>query len=310
MFKKIIAVFFTILLGIVFVFSGYTKLYPIEPFEYTFVDLGFINWQEAPLVARLMIALEFLIGLLLIFQFNLKIFTYKIAIGVLVFFCIYLSLLMSLVGNKGNCGCFGTYFYMTPMQALIKNLIMLTILFLLYRTHQGWSFNKKMNAGFTIFISLGVISIPFILNPIELDYSAAYLNKPESNYKLELDSLYKDATLTVPPKTLSTGKHVIAFMSLTCPHCRIASKKMRIMHERNPAIPFYFVLNGDDENLSYFFEDTGTMDIPHCKLNGKSFVYLAGTTMPYIALINNSMVEFEVNYFDLNQDEIEKWLKK
>ncbi len=310
MFKKIIAFFFTILLGIVFVFSGYTKLYPIEPFEYTFVDLGFINWQEAPLVARLMIALEFLIGLLLIFQFNLKIFTYKIAIGVLVFFCIYLSLLMSLVGNKGNCGCFGTYFYMTPMQALIKNLIMLTILFLLYRTHQGWSFNKKMNAGFTIFISLGVISIPFILNPIELDYSAAYLNKPESNYKLELDSLYKDATLTVPPKTLSTGKHVIAFMSLTCPHCRIASKKMRIMHERNPAIPFYFVLNGDDENLSYFFEDTGTMDIPHCKLNGKSFVYLAGTTMPYIALINNSMVEFEVNYFDLNQDEIEKWLKK
>ena len=103
-------------MGAIFIFSGYTKLYPIEPFEFTFVDLGF-NWQIAPFVARLMIAIEFLIGILLVLNVNLRKFSYKLGIGILVFFCVYLILLMAILGNKGNCGCFGTYLQMTPLQA-------------------------------------------------------------------------------------------------------------------------------------------------------------------------------------------------
>jgi len=306
--NKVVFIFLNILLGAVFVFSGFAKLDPIEPFEYTFVDLGFISWQAAPFVARLLIAFEFLIGVLLIFQYNLKKFTYKIGIAVLILFCLYLILLIALVGDKGNCGCFGDAIQMTPLQALIKNGIMLFLFFFLYIVHAGWKLNKKANIFFTCFIALTVIITPFILNPIALDYSEVYLNKPENNYKLELDSLYNYATLSVPPKTLSQGKQVIAFMSLTCSHCRYASKKMRIMHERNPEISFYFVLNGNIKNLQSFYEDTGTKDIPHCMLNGRNFVYLSGTTMPAIYLVNNSMVEFHVNYFDLNQEEIEKWM--
>ena len=151
--------------------------------------------------------------------------------------------------------------------------------------------------------------MPFILNPVDLDYSEAYLNKQEDDFKLELDSLYDNAKLNIPPKTLSEGKQIITFMSLTCSHCRIAAKKMRIIHERNPQIPFYFVLNGKDENLQPFFEDTHTNDIPHCILNGRNFIYLCGTNIPCIFLVNNSIVEHNVNYIDLDQSEIEKWLK-
>lgn len=82
------------------------------------------------------------------------------------------------------------------------------------------------------------------------------------------------------------------------------------MHERNPDISFYFVLNGDEENLKPFFEDTHTETIPHCMLLGKSFVYLAGMDMPTIYLVNNSVVEHWVNYIDLDQAEIEKWMKQ
>ncbi len=299
----------TVAMGIVFIFSGYTKLYPIEPFEYTFVDLGFINWQIAPFIARLMIAAEFLIGILLILNLNLRKITYKLAIGILVFFSIYLILLIFIVGNKGNCGCFGTYFQMTPLEALIKNIIMLAIFFTLYRNHEGWELPKKYNY-LNVIPYAAAIAMPFILNPVELNYSEAYLNKPEDNYKIELDSLYSNAKLNIPPKTLSNGKHIIAFMSLTCPHCRIAAKKMRIMHERNPNISFYFVLNGKDEKLQPFYDDTKTENIPHCILNGRNFVYLAGTVMPTIYLVNNSIVEHDVNYMDLDQSEVEKWLSK
>ena len=82
------------------------------------------------------------------------------------------------------------------------------------------------------------------------------------------------------------------------------------MHERNKEIPFYFVLNGNEKNLKVFFDDTHTEDIPHCMLKGRAFVYLAGTSMPTLFLVNNSMVEHDLNYLDLDQTELENWLKK
>jgi hypothetical protein len=297
----------TVALGIVFLFSGYTKLYPIEPFEYTFVDLGFINWQVAPFIARLMIAAEFLIGILLVLNLNLKA-AYNYAIGILLFFCVYLLALMFIAGNKGNCGCFGTYFQMTPLEALIKNVIMLAILFMLKKHHTGWELKGKWSS--LSLLPYGVaLALPFVLNAVELNYSEAYLNRPDENFPLELDSLYNHATLNIPPKELSKGKHVIAFMSMTCPHCRIAAKKMRIIHERNPDIPFYLVLNGKDEKIKPFFDDTHTDSIPHCILNGRNFVYLAGTSLPRIYLVNNSIVEHDIDYIDMDQSEIEKWLQ-
>jgi uncharacterized membrane protein YphA (DoxX/SURF4 family) len=309
MLKKILLALLCSLLGAIFIFSGYTKLYPIEPFEYTFVDLGFVNWQIAPFVARILIGLEFLIGVLLLFNVQLRKLGYKLGIFVLLIFCLYLILLITLSGNKGNCGCFGSYISMTPLQALAKNIFLLGLFLILYKYHIGWELKNKLRYLISIPF-LTAFAFPFILNPVELNYSEAYLSKPENNFKLELDSLYNNATLNVPPRNLSQGKHIISFMSLTCPHCRIAANKIRIIHERNAAIPFYFILNGDEENLKPFFENTHTEDIPHCILLGRNFIYLAGTSMPMIYLVNNSEVEHVVNYMDLDQKEIEEWLSK
>lgn len=307
--KKIAFSFICSLIGIVFIFSAYTKLYPIEPFEYTFVDLGLSNWQMAPFIARLLIALEFLIGLLLFFNLALKQFTYKAAIITLLIFCIYLIVQLIISGNKGNCGCFGTTIYMTPAKALIKNILLLALLAALYFFHSGFAFGRILKY-ITIATGLASVALPFILNPVQLNYSEAYLNKPETNYPFALDTLYKNAYPNTPPKTLSKGKHIIAFMSLTCPHCRIAGDKIHILNKKDPEIPFYLVLNGEDYNLAPFFEDTHTENLPHCMLKGKSFVYLAGLAMPAIFLVNDSRVEHQVNYITLDQKEIEAWLGK
>jgi uncharacterized membrane protein YphA (DoxX/SURF4 family) len=309
MIKKVLYAILCILIGGIFIYSGYTKLYPIEPFEYSFVDIGIVNWQLAPFIARLLIGLEFLIGVLLILHINLKRFTYKLGIGILLIFSIYLILLMYFTGNKGNCGCFGTHIVMTPLQALIKNIVMLTAFVLLYRNHEGFELKNRKKYLISIPV-LTAFVFPFILNPVALDYSEAYLNKPENNFKLELDSLYNNAKLAVPPRSLSQGKHILAFMSLTCPHCRIAANKIRVMHERNPDIPFYFVLNGDEKNLAAFFEKTHIQNMPYSMLMGRSFISLAGTSMPAIYLVNNSVVEHDINYMVMDQMEIEKWLKE
>lgn len=306
---KILLFILSSFLGLIFLYSGYTKLYPIEPFEYTFVDLGVANWRIAPFIARFMIGLEFLIGFLLIFGIYIKRFTIKLTIASLILFTIYLIFIIATAGNNGNCGCFGTALSMTPLQAIIKNVVMLAFSFVLYKFYDGFNFNK---AGKWLFglCFLSAFALPHILNYVDLSYSEAYLIKKEDHFKLELDSVYKDAKIHTPPKTLSKGKHIIAFMSMTCSHCRTAAKKLRIMKERNPNISMYLILNGDYKKIQPFFEDTKARNIDYCVLNGRNFVYLAGLDLPVIYMVNNSIVENYIDYMLLDQTEIEKWLEK
>jgi uncharacterized membrane protein YphA (DoxX/SURF4 family) len=297
------------LMGMVFLYSGYTKLYPIEPFELTFVDLGIGGWRLAPFIARFMIGLEFMIGILLMLSLYIKRFTIKITIASLIVFSLYLVFVMLKTGNNGNCGCFGTALVMTPLQALIKNAVMLAISLLIYKYYDGLHFGK---IGKWLFISVFILAFafPHILNYVDMDYSSAYLVKKDNQFKLELDSLYADAKLHTPPKSLSTGKHIISFMSLTCPHCRIAAKKLKLIKERNPSISMYLVLNGEYKKIQPFFEDTRAYNIDYCILNGKNFIYLAGLSMPMIYMVNNSVVENSVDYLSLDQTQIENWLNK
>lgn len=303
--------FFTLCsaLGLIFFYSGYTKLNPIEPFEYTFVDMGLGGWRLAPFIARFMIGLEFLIGFLLITGLFIKKFTIKLTIGSLIFFSIYLIIIMIGNGNNGNCGCFGTAIVMTPLQALIKNAVMLIVSIIIYKYYEGFNYRKIGKWIFGIFF-ITAFALPHILNYVDLNYTEAYLSKKEDSFKLELDSVYAHAKIHTPPKSLSSGKHIIAFMSMTCPHCRIAAKKLRLMKEKNSDLPIYLILNGNYNKIQPFFDDTKARNIDYCILNGRPFVYLAGLEMPAIFMVNNSIVENWVNYMQLDQTEIEKWLKK
>ncbi len=294
-------------MGLVFIYSGFVKLLPaIEPFEFTFVDLGLGGWRLAPFIARFMIGLEFLIGFLLITGLYMR-FTIKLTVGSLIVFCIYLLFIIIKSGNNGNCGCFGTAITMTPLEALIKNVVMLAVCFLLYKYYDGFNFGK---IGKWLFGALFItaFAMPHILNYVDFNYSEAYLSKKEDQFTLELDSVYKFAKIHTPPKTLSKGKHIISFMSLTCPHCRIAAKKLRLIKEKNPNISMYLVLNGDYNKIQPFFTETKATNIDYCILNGRSFVYLGGLELPAIYMVNNSIVEHWVNYMELDQAEIENWL--
>ncbi|MEI6124423.1 MAG: DoxX family protein [Bacteroidota bacterium] len=305
--RKIIFTFISVLLGLVFIFSGITKLFPIELFELTFVDLGVANWYTAPVVARLMIATEFFLGILLVLNFSLRKFTIKATIVMLVVFTIYLIIQLVIEGNKGNCKCFGNVIVMTPLESIIKNLLMLAIAVVIFIWHKGFTFPFKK------IIMLGVIlfsiSLPFILNPP--DFIMAYQSQPETiGYKLNLDTLYNSSDLKKPEIELRNGKHIISFMSLTCSHCHIAAYKFYLIKKESPDIPIFFILNGKDKDITPFFEDTKATNIPFMILRGKRFADLAGYKLPCILFINNTIIEKKTNYIDLNYDEIKKWLKE
>lgn len=308
-FKRILAVLVSCCLGLVFAYSGYSKLLPlVETFEFSFVDIGVANWYSAPIIARVLIGFEFLLGFFLIINYDLKKFTLPLTIGILIFFSVYLTLQILISGNSGNCGCFGEHLKMTPLQAIIKNSLMIVAALIVYFLYGGWQF--KFNKLFLSLVSVTAIAIPFVLNPVDYSYTSNNLDE-KVNYQLELSLLYQpeDSSKVEIPKTeLRKGKHVLAFVSLTCSHCRVAAKKFRLIKKNNPLLPIYFIMNGDKDRYKDFIADTKADNIPYSYCLGKTFVQLASTNLPRIYYLDNGMVVKKVDYFELNQYNIEDWI--
>lgn len=304
----ILSVLLSILLGSVFILSGYTKLYPIEPFEYTFVDLGVASWNTAPIIARLLIGLEFCCGALLIVHFRMRRLTLPLVSGLLVVFCIYLAGILIIRGNNGNCGCFGEYLPMSPLMAIVKNVGLLLLCGLIYMINAPVEYpHVKTIASFLCIVGLG---LPFILNPADLETSKN-LQPQAVNYKVPLELLYESTNpANLPPAIdLRHGKHLIAYLSLTCPHCKIAAQKIHVLHKEDPTIPFYLVLNGKKELYEPYLRDQELTDIPHQLFLGPDeFIKMAGATLPQILWVNNSVVEKKGSYYQLTRPAIDAWL--
>ncbi|MCC6369552.1 MAG: DoxX family protein [Bacteroidia bacterium] len=308
--KPVLAHAISLALGLVFLYSGYTKLWPlIETFEFTFVDIGAANWYTAPIIARLLIGLEIFVGVLLIAGYHLKRFTLPLTFALLLFFTIYLGITIMTTGNKGNCGCFGEHLHMTPLQAIIKNVLMMAAAAVIYFLYEGWKIPYNKLVLSLVFVS--TLTLPFIINPVYYAYTSNNLDE-KVNYPLQLNLLYSPedtAKVEVPKVDLRSGKHVVAFLSLTCPHCRVAAKKFKVIKKNNPELPIYFILNGDKEKYAEFIEDTHADNIPYSYCLGKSFVQLATAQLPRLYYLDNGVVVKKVDYFELNQYGIENWLR-
>jgi hypothetical protein len=311
LFLKLSAILVSCGLGLVFLYSGYSKLLPvIETFEFTFVETGIASWYTAPVMARLLIGIELFVGGLLLINFRLRKFTVPVAAFILIFFTLFLTAQIIISGNNGNCGCFGEHLKMTPLQGILKNLVMLAGCAWVYFCAGGWDHRYRK-----VLLAAGLVcslTIPFIINPVDYSYSSNNLQE-KINYKLDLDLLYHpddSAKVEVPKIELRKGKHVLAFLSLTCSHCRVAAKKFRLIKKNNPSLPIYFVLNGDRKKHIDFIADTKADNIPSSFCLGKTFVLLASAQLPRIYYLHNSMVVKKVDYFELSQYDIEDWVNK
>ncbi len=126
-----------IVVSILFLISGISKMFPIWMFEKQLVDLGVCGWCEAPYFSRLLIALEIAIGIAILQRHFLKRFVIPVTAFLLVAFCVHLSIEMVKHGAmNGNCGCFGQLIPMTPLEAFIKNILTLGLLVYIYKTSE------------------------------------------------------------------------------------------------------------------------------------------------------------------------------
>jgi hypothetical protein len=261
-------------------------------------------------MARIFIGLEFLLGAWLILGVALRTFTLKAVIALLLFFCAYLLYLQFVKKETGNCGCFGTSVVMTPVQALLKNVLLIFIAVLLSLTDHPYLIRKKaVVLALAVLTGLAAFILPFALNPLNA-YSESFA-KEKVNYRPPLELLYDKSQADTPRVDLRQGKWIVAFLSLKCSHCKLAAYKLNVMHNKNAMLPIYFVLNGKKKNLDEFNRETNAQKVPHNFLKGKdNFLKLVGPVYPVIFWLHDGVVEKKSTHVELEQADIEAWMKE
>lgn len=306
---RILLIVLSILTGATFLYSAYTKLYPIQPFEYTMVEYVRLPWMFAAVAARFFIGLEAGLGALLLFNiYGKNKWLLKTAFALLVAFSLYLVCLWITAGNQINCGCFGDAIWMSPSASLVKNAVLLLIIGALIRFHKGVS--ARWAGLSSPLLMVVAIALPFILFAIP-EGKPSWLRK--DRYKMDLSSLnHKDKADTSSaaspiPYDFGHGKYIVAFLSQSCPHCRIAAYKMHVMKQNNPSLPLFMIIGGTSD-LTDFWEKTKAQNIPYTRLEKNAFLRYTGGVFPMIVWMNNGWVEANADYNTLSESEIQKWL--
>ena len=307
-FKKIPFIFICVLVGSVFIISAISKLPSLEQFGWTIVETSFLNWTAAEWIARILIGLEFFLGILFISHIRIKKIAVPLSLFLLTVFTIYLFLVIRLYGLHVNCGCFGEWIPMTTVQSIVKN--MLLILLILIVSYNSSELQFKLVKPVTFIICLLSLLIPFLWLPPESIY--IYEKEKPLHQPIPLSLLYHSSINKAPDTELRKGKHIISFMSLTCRFCRKAAKRLRIMKEKHPELPFYMVLNGDSTSLKEFFNDTRSSFIDYSVFNGaEQFSQMnGGYGLPTIKWVMDTTVIKESNYINLDEKDILDWLNE
>ncbi len=302
--KRIIGIILLVALSATFFFSAYSKIYSenaFDNFQWTFLDLGVSNVVVAGVIARAMIGFEVMLGLFLLAHIHLRKFTYRAVIGVLLVFIAYLIIVIVKQGNAGNCGCFGDKLAMTPLEAIVKNIVMILVAIILMYIYPIKPYKFQEYA--IMLLCLVAFSAPFVVRNL-------YIGTHPVKYSesLNLDLLYKYESR--PSIDLRKGKHIIAFMSLTCPHCKKAAYLLHVIHREHPEIPVIMVLDGAEEHRKSFFDDTHAKDVPHFFFpHSDDFAKMAGPSVPAILWVNNGVAEYKSKYayYQLDPAYMSRW---
>jgi hypothetical protein len=303
--RKILLIGLSVLIGLLFIFSAYTKTSPIQYFEYTIESQVHLPHSLASFLARFFIGLEAGLGLLLVTNiFGYRRWVLKACTALLIVFSIHLLYLLISHGNDVNCGCMGDIVPMSPVVSLLKNAGLLIGLVILLKWHETKD-GPILDFG-SMAVGAIVIAVPFMMFPVE------------QQIKMPLSRLYTSTTSQHPSIELRKGKHILCFMSLTCPHCRHAAQKIVAMEKQNPSLPFYFALaSGTDSTREERFKDfvdyTKMKNIPYHFMGTKDFVdmirYAGSNGVPVVLWMQDTTVVRKVaNPDDLNLKEIESWL--
>lgn len=299
--KSYIAWILRITVSALFIVSALAKLskshlldspyFAISTFEVKqLYTLGF-SGEIAPHFSRTLIGIELALGFLLLQNNWLRKFIVPVTTLLLFVFIGHLSYVTLLNGgNTGNCGCFGELLPMTPIQAIVKNIIAIGLLVYLFYLLP----KKEKNGNFWILTTVLFATILgiYMLAPIQPSANNFTVSSPTET-STDIISTTIDTAKTVVAITkdtikkvdnikkvdhevidepakhksgyskyfskIDTGKKTLCFFVPGCDHCRLAAKELTELKQKDKnfrEISIIF-MNEEADLIPEFFKFAG-----------------------------------------------------
>ena len=245
--KKNFPMIIRVLVSALFLLSAFAKLYPTPMYGITkvfeegqLIPMGFSEGL-APYFSRFIIAIEFFIAFAILQKNYLKKLVIPTSIIMLIVFSLHLAYSIFL-GDSENCGCFGDLIPMSPLQALIKNIITLGVLGYLYKNTAD---DKKNNGSKLSIQFLSVLLLMFALLPVQ----TVGKNKRVSGF----------AEYVVSDMDINEGKKILCFFDAGCDHCMDAAKSLNELSDSIAYFPEMHIIFSDSEadRIPEFFKYAG-----------------------------------------------------
>ena len=346
--KENISWILRLIISALFILSAVAKLYPspyfaISTFEVKqLYPLGFSE-NVAPYFSRILIGIEFALGIAILLKDYLKKITIPATILLLAVFTIHLTYTTFISGNSGNCGCFGELIPMTPVEAIIKNIIAIGLLVWLFKllptdgksnfwllksvglgcilalfmvapmkssttTIDNSNFSEEQNIGTIVDTTLSTV-LPTIEKAIDS------VNKIKEEIKIDEPTAKKSGYANFFPN-IDKDKKILCFFAPGCDHCQETAKQLTEMKQKDKSFPEVSIIFMDEEvdKIPAFFDIAGKK-YPYQIVDVISFWNVLGNTRdtPGVKYIwNGNEIKFYdgINENKFNATELKKTIKK
>lgn len=265
------------IVGIVFIFSAISKLKSPGVFEIILIDQGFTsNRLIAAYLSRILISLELFMGIAFFQPYLLKRVVAPLTLISLSAFSVFLFYLMIFAGSTENCGCFGEVIKMSPLESLLKNIVLIgLVIYFLLKADSGK--DKWLFPAVLFVCCIALVFVAFPIHSLKDNVFAKYTNfEPQGRVDL------------------TQGDRLIAVMDVNCQHCQAVAKELgEFDSSTDKLLPLYFLLYQEKEggnSVEYFFYLTNT-NYPYHTIGEDEFFSLIGNAPPRIYWLHDGKIK-------------------
>ena len=295
-----------LLLGVFFIGTAVLKLISIDNFEIYIYSFGVFSFTWTTFFSRLLIFIELLIGMSLILKICYK-QIWWLAMLMTVGFTLFL-IYAAIFRNDSNCHCFGSLIELDPRQSIVKNIIILALLFFI-KNEKSHNYRPLLQRWLVAATIIFAITIPFVIVPMDVVYNKIYSDEENVNtvafYESLNDSTYidylkitenTDDSITFMHETrlmdVNEGRYLINYALAGCSFCRIGAEKLTLIAERHkiPHDRVKFVVGGNDNAMSAFISKTNTFDYEHWGIAAPKMMSITFGQFPLYVFVENGKI--------------------
>ena len=293
-----------ILIGIMFLTTATLKLLSIDEFELYIYSFGIFNYISVTVLARFVIAFEFLLGLFLLLKQFYKQVWWLMQLTLIGFtlFLIYVALFR----NDANCHCFGDFVELNPLHSIIKNVLTIALLLFVRKETDYQLRYRKIVIGTCFAVA---VILPFVVFPMDAVYNKFRSPKDPINI-VAFEKLQQDTTLR--NFNIEQGNYLLAFYIPRCKFCRLSMKKVNaIVNKYQLDIDrIKIFICGDDSAVDEFKNETEALDYQFFQISPILAIDITYGHFPTFIYISNQELKNCVDLRGIEEEDIVQFLQK